>query len=367
MMKLMIFSLITLSFGNSLWGQNSANISLCGEWKLYYGIHDKNAPQNPDELKKMNWPMISASVPGNIELDLLASGKIKNPEIGNNVYDLRKYEAYQWWYFRTFETPRHTAGERVEIVFEGLDCFGSVWLNNRLVGRTDNMLIDHRFDITDLLVPNGNNTIYVRIDPAVAEGQKYTNGVVGTRSDFSPEGVHVRKAAHMYGWDIMPRLVSAGLWREVGLEIKKSTRVNQIYWMTNTVDVAQRKAQLLLDWEIATDYPTIDGLTMEVSLTRGSSTLYENSFPLMYYCGRQKISLDKVDFWWPRGYGEPVLYDAVVRIVDEKKNILDERKQRIGIRTAELIHTEITTEENPGEFVFKINGEKIFIRGTNWV
>ena len=363
----MIFSLITLSFGNSLWGQNSANISLCGEWKLYYGIHDKNAPQNPDELKKMNWPMISASVPGNIELDLLASGKIKNPEIGNNVYDLRKYEAYQWWYFRTFETPRHTAGERVEIVFEGLDCFGSVWLNNKLVGRTDNMLIDHRFDITDLLVPNGNNTIYVRIDPAVAEGQKYTNGVVGTRSDFSPEGVHVRKAAHMYGWDIMPRLVSAGLWREVGLEIKKSTRVNQIYWMTNTVDVAQRKAQLLLDWEIATDYPTIDGLTMEVSLTRGSSTLYENFFPLMYYCGRQKISLDKVDFWWPRGYGEPVLYDAVVRIVDEKKNILDERKQRIGIRTAELIHTEITTEENPGEFVFKINGEKIFIRGTNWV
>jgi len=56
-----------------------------------------------------------------------------------------------------------------------------------------------------------------------------------------------------------------------------------------------------------------------------------------------------------------------MRIVDDQKNTLDERKQKIGIRTAELIRTETTTKENPGEFVFKINGEKIFIRGTNWV
>jgi beta-mannosidase len=366
-MDKILFSFMTLFLGNSLFGQNNTNMSLCGEWRLYYGPHDKNAPANPDELKNMKWPMITASVPGNVELDLLASGKIKNPEIGNNIYDLRKYEAYQWWYFRTFETPAYAAGERVEIVFEGLDCFGTVWLNSKLVGKTDNMFIDHRFDITDLLIPNGNNSIYICIDPAVAEGQKHTNGVVGSRNDFSPEGVNVRKAAHMYGWDIMPRLVSAGLWREVRLDIKKSTRWNQIYWMTNTVDVPQRKAQLLLDWEFATDYSTIDGLTMEVSLTHGSSRLYKNSFPLMYYCGRQKISLDNVDFWWPRGYGDPALYDAVVRIVDDKKNVLDERKQRIGIRTAELLHSEITTREHPGEFVFNVNGEKIFIRGTNWV
>ena len=65
--------------------------------------------------------------------------------------------------------------------------------------------------------------------------------------------------------------------------------------------------------------------------------------------------------------GTRCLYDATVRIVDDKKNVLDEKKQKIGIRTADLIHTEITTKENPGEFVFKINKEKIFVRGTNWV
>ncbi len=48
-------------------------------------------------------------------------------------------------------------------------------------------------------------------------------------------------------------------------------------------------------------------------------------------------------------------------------NILDEKKQKLGIRTAELIRTETTSKEDPGEFVFRINGEKIFVRGTNWV
>jgi beta-mannosidase len=356
-----------LILGNLLYGQKNTNILLCGEWKLYYGLYDKNAPSNPDELKKLNWPMVPAVVPGNVELDLLASGKIKNPEIGNNIYALRKYEAYQWWYFRTFETPRYANGERVEIVFEGLDCFGGIWINDRFVGKTDNMFIDHRLDITDNLKLSGNNSIWICINPAVNEGQKYTNGILGFRSDFNMEAVHVRKAPHMYGWDIMPRLISAGLWREVRLDIKKPTRLKQIYWMTNTVVVPQNKAQLLLDWELVTDNPTIDGLTMEVSIKNGSNTVFEKSYPLIYYCGSQKISLENVDFWWPRGYGNPVLYNAIVRIVDDKKNVLDEKEQKIGIRTAELIHSEIATKENPGEFVFKINGEKIFVRGTNWV
>ena len=366
-MRNLINVLFLLFLSICLQAQNNMGISLNGSWKLYYGPYDKNAPVTPDGLKNKNWQEVPATVPGNVELDLLASGKIKNPEVGNNIYDLRKYEACQWWYSRTFATPAFASGDRVVIVLDGLDCFGTVWINNKLVGKTDNMLIDHRFDITELLNPNGDNSIYVGINPAVMEGQHFINGVIGTRKDGSAESVYVRKAPHMYGWDIMPRLISAGLWREVRLEIDKPTRLEQVYWMTNTVDVAKRKAQLILDWQITTDYSTVDDLTMEVSLKQGTSEVYKNSYPLFTFCSRQKISLDNVDFWWPRGYGDPVLYDATVRILDDKKNVLDEKTQKVGIRTAELIYTEITTKEKPGEFVFQVNGEKIFVRGTNWV
>jgi len=360
-------TILILLLESSLFGQINPKLSLCGPWNLYYGIHDRNSPETPDQLKKMNWPGIPAIVPGNVELDLLASGKIKDPEKGNHIYDLRKYEAYEWWYTRTFETPQIREGERIEIAFEGLDCFGTIFINNTLVGKTDNMLIDCCFDITDLVKPGIENTIWVRIEPAVAEGQKYLNGVIGTRMDFGAEAVNVRKAPHMYGWDIMPRLISAGLWREVHLKIVKPTRLKQVYWMTNSVDVAKKKAQLLLDWEFATDYPTVDGLTMEVSLKKDSKICFENSYPLYTYCSHQRISIDNADYWSPRGYGSPSLYEATVRIADKQHHILDENHQRIGIRTAELIHSEITTKENPGEFAFKINGEKVFVRGTNWV
>jgi beta-mannosidase len=356
--------------GSRARAQGSTAISLNGPWKLSYGPHDNNAPDSPAELAAAGRPEMAATVPGNVELDLLAAGKIKNPEIGNNVYDLRKYEAYEWWYSRTFETPKHAAGERIEIVFEGLDCLGTIWINDRLVGRTDNMLIEHRFDITDFLTPEGAgaNTIHVRIEPAVLEGRKYLNGVLVTRKDAGAEAVNIRKAPHMYGWDIMPRLVSAGLWRNVYLNVKKPTRFRQVYWMTNGVDVARKTAHMLLDWDFESDLPTIDGLTMEVALKLGGRAVYQESIPLYSFTWRLKFDLENAEFWWPRGYGNPTLYDGTVRIVDTRtKRVLDERTQRIGIRTADLVHTEITTREHPGEFVFVVNGEKIFVRGTNWV
>src|SRR5690606_32612049 len=129
--------------------------------------------------------------------------------------------------------------------------------------------------------------------------------------------------------------ISAGLWRDVNLEIKMPTRIEQVYWMTNSVDIHNRAAQLILDWQLSTDYPTVDGLSLEVSLKDNGETVYKNAYPLLSFCGRQQISLKDIDFWWPKGYGAPALYDATLRITDEKKQILDEKTQRIGIRTAE--------------------------------
>ena len=365
-MKKLLFVLFLFT-ETVLFAQVNTNISLNGEWELSYGLKDKNSPENPDELKDGNFKVISATVPGNVELDLLAAGEIENPEVGNNVYKLRKYEAYQWWYSREFKKPKFDVDDRVEIVFDGLDNFGTIWINNTLIGETENMLISHSFDITDALKPEGSNTIFIRINPAVPEAQKHTVGVFSPRQITGSEQLYVRKAPHMYGWDIMPRLISAGLWRDVSLVIKKPNRFENIYWMTKSVDVSNRTANLLLQWQISSNYPTIDGITMEIFLEKNDKVIYEDSHPIYSFCGKQNINLDDVDFWWPRGSGDAALYDATVRIVDANNNILDEKKKKIGIRTAELIFTDFTTKEDPGEFVFKINGEKIFVRGTNWV
>ena len=109
-MNKILFFLAALLFGNWLNGQTLSGKSSADGWRLFYGPFDQNSPSDPDALMKFNWPSVPATVPGNVETDLFAAGKIQNPEIGNNIYELRKYEAYQWWYFRTFQTPASFKG-----------------------------------------------------------------------------------------------------------------------------------------------------------------------------------------------------------------------------------------------------------------
>ena len=133
-------------------------VSLNGTWELRYSPQHEKGPNSPEELARTAWPTVAATVPGNVELDLVTSGKLdENIEIGSRVYELRKYETYEWWYRRTFQTPSIEKGQRVELVFEGLDCVGTVWLNGERLGETDNMFIAHRFDVTDYLRADDEN------------------------------------------------------------------------------------------------------------------------------------------------------------------------------------------------------------------
>ncbi|MBQ9436324.1 MAG: glycoside hydrolase family 2 [Bacteroidales bacterium] len=358
---LIIFATLSMSAQNEI-------VSLNGQWNLTYGLCDKNAPATPDELKASGWESITATVPGNVELDLVAAGKIDyDIELGSNVYKLREYEVYRWWYQRTFETPKLGKNERALLVFDGIDCIAKIWVNNQLVAETDNMLISHTIDVTDVLNPSGSNTLDVRIDPVVLEARKYVNGSIGSRKFVRVEYEHIRKAGHMYGWDILPRIVSAGLWRDVTLVVKKANQLDNIFWMTDKIDMEKKTADLLLDWQITTDHLNIDSMYLEYEILKDGKQVFSRKEAIYSFCGRQRMTLENVDYWWPRGYGEPSLYDTKVRLIDKDNKVLDEREAVLGVRTVQLKRSELTTKENPGYFYFLVNGEKIFVRGTNWV
>lgn len=335
-------------------------------WTLYYGIQDEHAPGSPRELQKSGFSEIPATVPGNVEIDLLEAGLIEDPMIGDNVYDLRKYETYQWWYHRSFSKPDVPEGHRIELSFKGIDTHADIWLNGVKIARVENMFVEHHFDITDNL--EDRNELYVCIHSTVLEARKHMRNNFGVRYDALAEAVSVRKAPHMFGWDILPRLVSAGLWRDVNLEIIPPTHWRSVYWVTKNVDVKNRKASMYVDWEFSTERLDIDDLTLEISLEKDGKMAYQKSVKVYTTVSRERIDgLEDMEFWWPKGFGDPALYDAKLAILDSEGNILCENHQQIGIRTAELVRTEVNTPENPGEFVFVVNGEKVFIKGTNWV
>ncbi len=338
-----------------------------GNWTLYFGQQDEHAPTSPGELLKSNFQKTPAQVPGNVEIDLQNAGIIENPETGNNVYKLRKYETCQWWYSRKFKQPKVVAGHKVNLRFDGIDCIADIWLNNEKIGRVENMFVEYDFEVTHLL--KKENELFVCIYSPILEGRKYQREFWGVRYDaLGGESVNIRKAAHAYGWDILPRLVSVGIWKDVKLEIIPPTHFKAVYWVTKSVNVEEKKASLYVDWEFATERLNVDDLILKIKIANKNKTVFDQSFNIYSTVFRNRINdLKNIDFWWPRGYGNANLYDAVLQVLDANGNIIAENKQKIGIRTAELINTDANTREKPGEFVFKINGERIFVKGTNWV
>ena len=91
-------------------------ISLNGKWDLEFWEQEGDPVTDPAAIAGLKTTRLSATVPGNVELDLLAAGMIENPEIGNNIYKLRPYEFCQWMYSRHFTAPSLVDGQRFILV-----------------------------------------------------------------------------------------------------------------------------------------------------------------------------------------------------------------------------------------------------------
>ena len=350
-----------------LHASENRHISLDGKWRLDYWTQGEKPVMSPEQTGGVEMETIEATVPGNVEIDLCAAGLMPDPETGSNVYLFRAIEGYQWRYSREFTTPEYGPGDRVKMNFGGIDCFAEIYVNGRHVGLADNMLIPYSFDVTDALNPaGGTNTVEVYIKSSVLEGRKDIPPVFGI--NFAQvESVFVRRAPHTYGWDIMPRLVSAGLWKSVELEVTAPVHIRDAHWYTVTADPESRRASVFVDYTITLPVQFQNGeLRSEITLTRGGKEIARQGAPITSHAARHMFFLENVDLWWPRGYGEPALYDATVRILDGDGNIVDCDTKKIGIRTVKLDFTPVHTEDNPGRFCFIVNGERIFARGSNW-
>ena len=211
--------------------------SLClnGTWKCACIGHNdqlkkKLVIHSAEDVAAAGLDVIDATVPGNFELDLYNAGKIEDPYFADNVYSMQDFENQHVFYWRDFEYCGDATKENV-IIFEGIDTFAEIYINGQLIGKTDNMLIEHKFDVTDVLLA-GKNDIFVHILPAAVAEREYQNPVGSNYMKYNAGSMYVRKAPHMYGWDIMPRILSAGIWRDVGIQQLQPDRIDEVWLST---------------------------------------------------------------------------------------------------------------------------------------
>ena len=313
-------------------------------------------------VKEHGLDVIPATVPGNFELDLEAAGLIGDPFYGSNIIELQKYENYHIFYSKTFEyTPDD--GEPV-FRFDGIDTYADIYLNGVLIGHTENMLIPHEVPAAGALV-EGENELFVHIYPTCIEARNYDLGAADMAMRYTYDSLFVRKAAHMFGWDIMPRAVSGGLWRPVSLMSVPEKYVREAYLRVKSIEKDHSAAHCELHYNFEIGDDPIKGYTFRIEGACGDST-FEASDRLWFTQGKMNIDIKQPKLWWPSGRGEQNLYDVKVTLLKDGEPVAEDCF-RTGIRTTQLLMSDTIDAEGNGEFCFVINGERVFIKGSNWV
>jgi beta-mannosidase len=304
-----------------------------------------------------------AVVPGNLELDLQRNGLIGDPFVGPEIVGLRDLERTYAYYVRSFEAPLRGVA-LPELVFEGLDCDARIILNGQLVAETRNMLIEHHIAVGDALRDGRENILVVELAPvmrrAEAMRERYAPGLAA--EDGRYPGLFIRKAPHMFGWDIMPRALSAGIWRPVKLRYLGPDRIDSL-WL-DTERIGDREAILALHYTCAIEVSPADDVELHVIGRRGPAT-FEARQTLLFEAGVLRFTVRSPELWWPRGRGEAALYDVSVTLVRNGQP-LDRRTFRHGIRTVALDRASAAGPDG-GRFQFIVNDEPLFVLGTNWV
>lgn len=323
-------------------------ISLDGKWKI-----------NDDEGEFA----FTGNVPGTVQGDLVSQKLVPHPYVGLNERHMRNLESKSWIYTKEFELDSLPIEENVELVFEGIDTLSDIYLNGRYLGNTDNMFLEYRFDIKDIL-KKGKNILKVNTKSPVKEPRtlERTYGKIGSTHEESARP-YIRKAQYSYGWDWGARVVTSGIWRPVYIESYKKARLTGC--TAYLEKVCDKEGKIRISGYVASivDLGNLENYKVEVKVNDRpvSEFLLKHRGGESYFDGT--FTLKDIQLWFPNGLGEQYLYKF--KFILKYKDIeIYKEKKKIGLRMVELIRKKDIEGES---FIFAVNGKRIFAKGANWI
>jgi beta-mannosidase len=158
-----------------------------------------------------------AKVPGEVHTDLLSNKLIPDPFYRDNEKKLQWIERENFVYRTSFSVPAGMLGKKnVQLVFDGLDTYADVYLNDILVLKADNMFRQWKVDAKSILRPSGNK---LRI--LFRSAQNVVDSLAKAALPYViPDNprAYVRKAQYHFGWDWGPKFTGCGIWKPVRVE-----------------------------------------------------------------------------------------------------------------------------------------------------
>lgn len=331
-------------------------------------------------LPTQGW--VPAVVPGGVHESLLAAGRIPDPNYDRNEHEVRWIEERDWWFRTTLARPADLAdGERLRLVFHGLDTVVDLWLDGEVLGHHENMFRPAEFDVTDRLTEN--SSLELRFSPPLA-GLEVPASVIemgkrlgdafasltgdgesdgeGGLAEMLPLSTLRRKATFSWGWDFGPRVPSIGIWRPVELVRERVAAITGHHVRATAVDAAAGTATVAVDLDVEAFAP--GDLRVAISLRAPGGARVESTVPVERGSAAATFDLTGAELWWTHDLGEQPLYDVHLGLLDGE-TVLDTVDDRVGLRTIELDRS--ADPEGGRIFRFVLNGVPIFARGGAWL
>ncbi len=326
----------------------------------------------------------SVSVPGTVLSGLLEAGKMEDPYYRENEYAARELLAKDY----VFETDFSVSDEVLNrkhcvLVCEGLDTLADIYVNEKRIGKADNMHRIWRFECKDALQKENHLRIYFRSALTYIREHEATPGKEIT---FAATGVisgsqYIRKAHSMFGWDWGAQLPDIGIWRDLYLECYDEGRIEDVVIrQTHTWGIRSQMGELSQEKYIKAIEQS-DTVSLEVRTVLETDVLSEGTsvtvfvsdpdgepvetvlLPTQGEAVQANIRIAQPKLWWCSNLGSQPLYTVQVSLTNAKNEVLDSKTYSIGLR-----ELSVSTKKDAWghEFAFVINGISIFSMGTTF-
>jgi beta-mannosidase len=293
---------------------------------------------DPLALSNADCAWLETRVPGTAAGALRAAGKwsIDGPE--------RRFDAEDWWYRLTFDCPAPLRHDAV-LELDGLATIADAWLNGQHVLHSENMFIEHRCPVSQVI--GERNELYLRfhaLDEVLARKRPRPAWRAPMIEHQQLRWYRTTVLGRTPGWS--PPCPAVGPWK--GIRIASPGHAPLSLSLQTTVRDGSG---------VVTVACRADEGELIVS-GRGEEHVLRLA-PLADGRHGGELTIPRVHLWWPHTHGDPVLYEAVLRLRRGDQPPTTHPLGSIGFRTVEL-------ETADGDFRIRINGADVFCRGACW-
>ncbi|MET1003762.1 MAG: hypothetical protein ABWZ15_18260, partial [Acidimicrobiia bacterium] len=243
-------------------------------------------------------------------------------------------------YRRAFSDRGPVPGRRRWLTFDGIFYYGDVWLDGDYLGATEGYFVHHSFEVTDALSARDDHVLALEVACPPQRDRTAKRTVTGVFGHWDAADTSSNPGGP---WQPM-RIAETGPARIAGMRVlcTEASMERGRLACELTLDVGEGPIDARLRAEIVDESGgTLLEMTRDVTLASG-----ENFQSWL-------LTVDDPPRWWPRSLGAQPLC-TVTLTVDVAGAPSDTRTVRTAFR-----------EIRCDNWVFSVNGERLFLKGTN--